>query len=90
VSNGFICQWRVVACEVLLDAADVDGVPCNDGVGEQVQAQGLGVLFVLVAFADFAAVGVEDVLAQGMDCFAFVELAVDTSSVCVVVEVVQQ
>ena len=34
-------------------------------------------MFVLVAFADFASVGVEDVLAQGVDCFAFVELAVD-------------
>ncbi len=61
--TDFICKRRVAASEVLLDAADVDGVPRDDGVGEQVQAQGLGVLFMLVAFANFASVGVEDVLA---------------------------
>jgi len=72
VPDGFVREWCVAAGEVLLDAADVDGVPGDHGVGEQVQAQGLGVLFVLVALADFAAVGVEDVLAQGVDCFAFV------------------
>ena len=52
---------------VLLDAADVDGVPRDDGVGEQVQAEGLGVLFMFVTLADFASVGVEDLLAECVD-----------------------
>ena len=63
VSDRCICERCVAASEVLLDSANVDGVPGDHGVGEQVQAEGLGVLFVFVAFADFAAVGVEDVLA---------------------------
>lgn len=90
VSSGVVGEWRVGAGEVLLDVADVDGVPANHGVGEQVQAQRLGVLFVFVRLADLASIGVEDVLGQGVDGLAFVELAVDAPLVSVVVQVGQQ
>lgn len=51
------------ACQGLLV---VDGVPDDDGVGDEVEAQGLVGLLLGLAFADVALVGEEQEAPQGV------------------------
>ena len=74
-------------CEVLGGGFDVGGVPGDDGVGEQGEGFALYVLVVGASSADLSLVREEELSAEGVEGFAFVELGVDASAVAFVVEV---
>ena len=71
--------------EVLEGGGCVDGVPGDDGVGEEGEAFALYVLVFCSFAADLSLVGEEELSAEGVEGFAFVELAVDASAMLVVV-----
>ena len=68
---------------------EVGGVPGDGGVGEHGEALGLDRLVVGPASVESAEVGEEQLAADGVEGFAFVELLVDSSSVVFVVEVAE-
>jgi len=77
----------VAGCgEVVEGGLDVDGVPADDGVGQQREAFALELLVAGVSASELALVGEEEVAAESVDGFAFVELVVDSSAVFGVVE----
>ena len=63
--------------ELVEDALDVDGVPGDDRVDDDRQAQRLVGLLLGRALADVAFVGVEDGAAERVQLLALVELAAD-------------
>jgi len=67
----------------------VHRIPDHDGIGQQVQAASLILLFFLVFAADFAFVGDHQEPAQGMQRLAFVELGMDTAAQGLVVQIAQ-
>lgn len=69
---------------------DVDGVPADDGVGEQGKALGLEVLVVRSALGELPEVGEEDFAAKSVERFTFVELDENAPSVFPVVEVAHE
>ena len=81
------------SCPVLVDVvdgvSDVDGVPCDHGIGDEGEAFALEVLVVGLSTSNFALVREEDHPAEGVKRFAFVELGVDAAAVLFVVEVAQ-
>ena len=76
-------------CEVLGCGFDVGGVPGDDGVGEQGEGFALDVLVVVASPSELALVREEELSAEGVEGFSFVELGVDASSVAFVVEVAE-
>ena len=77
-------------CEVRDRSVDVDGVPDDDGVGDEVQAERLVGLVLWSAVPDLGCVGEEDELTQSVEGFSLVELASDSAPVGFVFEVVEQ
>jgi hypothetical protein len=65
----------------------MDGVPEDDGVGDEVQALGLVGLFLEGAAADLALVGEEEEVAERVHRFAVVELGADPAPEGLVLQV---
>ena len=63
--------------ELIDDARDMDGVPDQDGIGEQAEAAGLVHHLLVVAGAEAAPVGEEQRLGEDVAEFAAVELQLD-------------
>ena len=78
-----------VLVEVVDGVRDVDGVPRDDGVGDEGEAFALEVLIVGLRPSNFALVREEDHPAEGVERFAFVDLGLDAAAVLFVVEVAQ-
>ena len=76
--------------EVLDGGFGVDGVPGDDGVGEEGDAFALEVLVFGTSPSQFPLVSEDELPAERVEGFAFVELAVDASAVLLVVEVAKQ
>ena len=74
------CDQFAGGAEVVEDAAGVDGVPDDDRVDDDREAERLLGLLVRRALSDVAFAGVEDRPAERVRLLAFVELATDAGA----------
>jgi hypothetical protein len=70
--------------EFVEDALHVNGVPCDDRVDDNREAERLLALLIRGALADVAFVGVEDLATEGVELLAFVQLPADAVAELVV------
>ena len=81
---------RSVVAQQVDGGGDVDRVPADHSVGDQVEAERLIGLILGSPVADLGLVGEEDEPAEGVEGLAFAELALDTAPVGLVLEVGEQ
>jgi hypothetical protein len=72
--------------QLVEDALDVDGVPSDDRITDDRQAQGLLGLLLGGALADVSLVGVEDRASERVQLLALVELAADPAAQLLIAE----
>ena len=80
---------KAVLLDLVKGGLHIDGVPDNDGIGDEGQTGGLDQLLFEVMFTDVAFIGDEEKAAQGVERFPFVELALDAPAVVFITEIAQ-
>ena len=76
----FIAYWRAASARFRDDAFDLQGVPRDDGVGEQAEATGLVHVHLEIRGAELTLVSEEQRSGQAMRGLAAVELGLDCAS----------
>ena len=75
--------------ELIQYCRDVDGIPGDNGVGDQIQARRLVRLSILLLPADLALVRKEEKLPKRMERLALIELAVELAPILLALEVAE-